>query len=244
MPERFRGGCPFGAPQLAARGLSRTVLSAHPSLPGHGSHAAQDRRSGYRAGPGQRAAGLRRPVAEPPAESPLPVASRASPPSQHASGVVGAWLLLQEQRGAHHIAASRVGRAAGGPVETQGAAVTREARRLPHSAESADLTADPAASQRPAGRRAGYGRRSVTETWLSVRPDPPFPLSGYLARKYTMPGTPIMERCRPGGSVATGAPVLRARRRGSAAVRRLPRASRSCAPGGGRTRSRSAAAGG
>src|ERR1700691_1068956 len=33
MPERFRGCCPFGAPRLAARGLSRAVSSAHPSLP-------------------------------------------------------------------------------------------------------------------------------------------------------------------------------------------------------------------
>src|SRR5262249_15369433 len=32
MPERFRGGCPFGAPG-GARGLSRTVSSASASLP-------------------------------------------------------------------------------------------------------------------------------------------------------------------------------------------------------------------
>ena len=32
VPERFRGGCPFGAPP-PARGLSRTVLSAAPRLP-------------------------------------------------------------------------------------------------------------------------------------------------------------------------------------------------------------------
>src|SRR5260221_1530369 len=45
MPERFRGCCPFGAPQLAARGLSRAVSSAHSSLPEPAPGAAQDRRS-------------------------------------------------------------------------------------------------------------------------------------------------------------------------------------------------------
>jgi len=41
MPERFRGCCPFGAPPLAARGLSRAVSSAHPSLPERAATASE-----------------------------------------------------------------------------------------------------------------------------------------------------------------------------------------------------------
>src|SRR5215470_4783511 len=45
LPERFRGCCPFGAPRLAARGLSRAVSSAHPRLPEAAAAAAHERPS-------------------------------------------------------------------------------------------------------------------------------------------------------------------------------------------------------